>query len=351
MSRLVVVVPLVEGTRKRAEVDQARPRLEGEMVDVLRSAVERAVRAPSSHNTQPWSFRIDGEAVRLYADASRRLPHVDPDGRELVISCGAALFTLEVAIAHLGYEPRVDALPDPSEPDLIAVVTLGPARRPSVLAEKLFEAIPHRRTNRRTFYERAVPETVISAIAAAAASEGARLVRIAADDERAEVADLLARADVVQFHDKGFRRELATWFRPNGSQHRDGMPGYSLGFGDLSSRLAGLVLRRFDLGRSRASRSRELVASSPLLGAIVTDGDGPRDWVRAGRALQRALLLATAEGVSVSFLNQAVEVPELRDDLRTLIGAEGIPQLLLRFGYAPQARPVPRRPLAEVLVA
>ena len=128
------------------------------------------------------------------------------------------------------------------------------------------------------------------------------------------------------------------------------MPGYSLGFGNLSSKLAGSVLRRFDLGRSQVSKSRKLATSSPLLGLIVTDGDEPRDWVYAGRALQRILLEATSEGVSASFLNQAVEVPQFRDQLRGLVGSSGSPQLLLRFGYAPQARPVPRRPLAEVLV-
>jgi nitroreductase len=277
------------------------------MVDELQIAVEQAVRAPSSHNTQPWSFRVEGNVVGLYADVRRRLPSVDSEGRELVISCGAALFTLEVAIAHLGYEPQVDVLPDPQTPELIAMVTAGPDRPPSEPADKLFKAIPYRRTK--------------------------------------------ARADVIQFKDKAFRHELAARFRPNSSRRSDGMPGYALGFGGLSSRLATFAVRWFDLGRSQAAKSRRLLAASPLLGAIVTDGDEARDWVRAGRALQRVLLLATVEGVSVSFLNQAVEVPELRKELWRLIGPEGSPQLLLRFGYAPQVRPAPRRPLAEVLVA
>jgi hypothetical protein len=321
------------------------------MVDELQIAVEQAVRAPSSHNTQPWSFRVEGNVVGLYADVRRRLPSVDSEGRELVISCGAALFTLEVAIAHLGYEPQVDVLPDPQTPELIAMVTAGPDRPPSELADKLFKAIPYRRTNRQPFYARPVPEALIAGLAGAAASEGARFVAITAGDERAGLADLLARADVIQFKDKAFRHELAARFRPNSSRRSDGMPGYALGFGGLSSRLATFAVRWFDLGRSQAAKSRRLLAASPLLGAIVTDGDEARDWVRAGRALQRVLLLATVEGVSVSFLNQAVEVPELRKELWRLIGPEGSPQLLLRFGYAPQVRPAPRRPLAEVLGA
>jgi hypothetical protein len=316
----------------------------------LAAAVEHAVRAPSTHNTQPWRFRVDENAVRVYADASRKLSTVDPEGRELVISCGAALFNLELAVAHLGCRPRVEILPDPRQADLIAVVTAGAHRRPSERVETLFGAIRHRRTNRRAFYRRAVPEALTAELAAAAESEGASLVAVPAG-ERDAVGELLTRADLIQFEDKGFRRELAHWFRPNRSRRRDGMPGYVLGLGDIASFFAPAALRWLDLGRSQAARNRQLVDSSPQLGVLVTDGDGRAEWVRAGRALQHVLLLATAAGASVSFLNQALEVPELRDELRELVGTTRTPQLLLRFGYAPQARPAPRRPLAEVLVA
>ena len=111
---------------------------------------------------------------------------------------------------------------------------------------------------------------------------------------------------MTQFKDKRFRRELAAWFRPNGSRQRDGIPGYALGFGQLASRFAAFAVRWLDLGRSQAAKTRDLVDASPLLAAIVTDGDEPADWVRAGRALERVLLLATAEGAAASFLNQAL---------------------------------------------
>jgi hypothetical protein len=99
--------------------------------DELRFAVEQAVLAPSSHNTQPWQFRLDGDTVELYADRDRVMHVIDPQDRELVISCGAALLNIELAIQHcarrsaesssstgapqvllrLGYAPRTRATP------------------------------------------------------------------------------------------------------------------------------------------------------------------------------------------------------------------------------------------------
>jgi hypothetical protein len=154
---------------------------------------------------------------------------------------------------------------------------------------------------------------------------------------------------VIHFGDRRFRRELAAWFIPNRSKRDDGIPGYALGFGDLGSRLAPVAVRTLDLGRSQASKSRKLTASAPLLALLTTDHDAAADWLRAGRALQRVLLEATAAGVSVSFLNQPLEIPELRAAVRRLVGVEGAPQLLLRLGYGPRARPTPRRPVADVM--
>src|SRR5690242_4716936 len=74
--------------------------------DRLRAALGYAVLAPSSHNTQPWRFALREDSVEVYADRSRALRVVDPDGRELAISCGAALFHLRLAMRALGYARR-----------------------------------------------------------------------------------------------------------------------------------------------------------------------------------------------------------------------------------------------------
>jgi nitroreductase len=319
------------------------------VVDQLRFALERAVRAPSSHNTQPWRFGLRSGAIDVYADRERQLPVVDPVGRELVMSCGAALLNLELALAHLGRAADVELLPEPAEPDLLARVRLGGERPPTADQERLFEAIDKRRTNRRPFSATPLPsDTVLLALEGAARAEGARFVRIA-DEVRVRVADLVAEGDRRLYADRRFRSELAAWCRPNRSGRPDGIPGYALGFGDAASLLAPLALRAFNLGRSQAAKSRGLAAAAPLLALIETDGDTTQEWLRAGRALQHVLLEATAAGISASFLNQPVEVPELRTELQRVVNGSGAPQLLLRLGYGPDVRPTPRRPLEDVV--
>lgn len=308
-----------------------------------------AMLAPSSHNTQPWRFRIRDGAAELFADRGRRLPVVDPDGRELTISCGAALFFLRLAVRHFGRQAVVEPFPDREELDLLARVRLGPPQPPAPDEEILFEAIPKRRTNRGPFGTKRPPGWLLSALGEVAADEGAWLRRVEGEELRHAVAALVSEGDRLQLADREFRTELAHWLHPNRSHTRDGIPGYALGFGNLASYMGPLVVRTFDTGRGQAARDRHLAEGSPVLAVLGTDEDTVPAWLQAGQALARVLLRARSENVWAAFLNQPVEVTELRPRLAALLGG-GWPQLLLRMGYGAEPVPTPRRPLSEVMI-
>src|SRR4051812_21809118 len=127
---------------------------------VVVRAAEGARLAPSIHNTQPWRLRLTASSLDLHADGSRRLDVLDPRGRQLLISCGAALFNARVAIAAAGYSPLVHRLPDPNDPSLVARVAVGPPRGYLPLAA-LDDYIPRRHTNRRAFVADSVPLALI----------------------------------------------------------------------------------------------------------------------------------------------------------------------------------------------
>ena len=112
--------------------------------------ITTAARAPSVHNTQPWRFRVGPDTVELWCDPRRKL-RVDPSGREMLISCGAALFGLRLAVRSLGYLPIVELLPDPGRLRLMARVSIGIAAPISGRERHLLQAVPHRHTHRGPF--------------------------------------------------------------------------------------------------------------------------------------------------------------------------------------------------------
>lgn len=322
---------------------------EGRPIEKLAYLLRYAVQAPSSHNSQPWLFRLAGDTLELRADRSRSLPVVDPRGRELVLSCAATLYHLRTAIRHYGYEAAVELLPEPDDADLLARVGLGPARPPTYEEKLRFWAIPARHTNRHPFEPRPLRDELLARLVEIAEAEGAWLALVTDPGERRALAELVAEGDVRQLHDRSFRRELGSWLH-RGTHTRDGIPARALGVPRLLSPLAPFAVRAFNLGRSAAARDRELAEHSPVLAVVGTTGDDARDWLQAGQALDAVLLEAARDEVSASFLNQPVEVDELRLRVTDLLGRQGYAQAIVRLGYGPAVTATPRRSPRDVLL-
>lgn len=314
------------------------------------AALRFAVLAPSSHNTQPWLFRVSDQAIELWLDRSRGLPVADPEDRELTLSCGAALYHLRLALTTFGVGHAVQLLPDADDPDLAARIALSGDIQPSELERELFRQIPLRRTNRFPFDPAPLPGTLVRELVHAAEAEGAWAAMVEDEEDKGWLADLIAAADRRQLADKRFRRELAAWTRPNASHRGDGIPGYGLGLGTVASMGAPLVIRTFDMGHGRAAHDRDLALGSPALAVLGTRDDSPVELLRGGAALARMLLLARVSGVFASYLNQPVEVEELRPEVERLVQAAGRAQLILRLGRGHPVAPTPRRRLEEVLI-
>lgn len=308
----------------------------------LETLVLAASLAPSSHNTQPWLLRVDGHVVDVLADRTRALPVNDPHDRELTISCGCALFNLRVAAAAVGLEARVDVLPDAADADHLARVHLSSAVVTQPDGE-LQSALTERRTYRRRFAATAVgPETVL-VLADAVTREGAVLNVLETDDQRLRAAALVAAGDEALWANPSWRRELAAWMHPR-------RRGDGLTLPALAVPVAQLVVRSFDMGHGVAAKDRHLADGSPLLAVLSTAGDEARDWLAAGQALQRLLLVGVQRGLQASYLNQPVQVSALRPAVQQLTGRPGFAQLLLRMGVPADTLPAaPRRPMTDII--
>jgi hypothetical protein len=318
----------------------------------LRFLLAYAILAPSSHNSQPWRFKICTDCVELYADRSRRLPVVDPQDRELIISCGAALGHLQVALRRFGYAADVQAFPDPIDRDLLARIGMGARHVPEPRDERLFRSLIARHTSRKPFHPARIPSWVLAQLEAVVLPPGVWLKIVSDGESREALVQLIARADRDQLADPCFRRELAYWIRPHADYNppsNDGMSGASLGMPGLIADLGPFPVHTFDTGVLVAARERQLAINSPLLVVLGAKEDTPLFWLQTGQTLSDLLLYVTSEGIVASYLNAPLEIAELRTQVAEALGQDSYPQLIIRLGYSDPPDPTPRRPLAEVI--
>ncbi len=306
-----------------------------------------AARAPSIFNTQPWLFRVTRFKIELYPDPGRRL-RGDLGGREMVISCGAALFGLRLAIRSLGYQPVVRLLPDPDQPRLLAQVKLG-EQAPITEAEKaMVNALPHRHTHRGPFSAGPLPRGLLIRLQHDAVAEHAALALIDTQVGYAQLCAIVAQATRAASVDERARADVRRWVRLPGSTARDGVPAGAIASQHGVAEPGRLAQRDLDLGRGIAG----LEADGPRPAAtavLITSADTPLDWLRTGQALHRMLAHAASQWVFANLLSQPLEVPASRALIRSRLGLPGAPQLILQLGVARTAMPTARRPPAELV--
>lgn len=313
----------------------------------LEFLVSYAVLAPSTHNTQPWLFRVRQDGIDLFADGTRRLAVADPQGRELVISCGAALYNLRVALGHFGFRFDCRHLPDPSQPDLLASIDVRRRGETSAADAVLISAMLARRTNRGALASDRLPDTLLERLQQIAGAHSCRLTWVR-PEQRTALTGLIARAAREQMHHKAYRQELARWLHSDYADAPDGMPGYAVGEGGVTSLIAPWLVQLLDVGRGEAVKECGLATDAPVLAVLGTVTDTARDWLATGEALAAILLRARIHGVWASFFNGALELPGLRDEVAALTGIAS-PHMIARFGYGTAVRATPRRAAEEVI--
>ncbi|MEV4642938.1 nitroreductase [Actinoplanes sp. NPDC049548] len=302
--------------------------------------VRAATAAPSLHNSQPWRFRIGDDHVDVYADSTRQLSILDPLGRELMVSVGAALFTLRLAIRNAGYLPVLDLFPSGDDSRLVSRVWAGRRLAPTSRVASLAMAVERRHTNRLPFARAALPASAVERLVVAAHLEGAALA-LANPVGRDAILGMSRAADRRLRGRYGYDGELARWTGLRNGR-RDGVPRSAIGPSDA---LGVLPIRDFALPQ----RDSVEFEPHPAIAVLATRGDGTAQWVKSGQALQRVLLTATGLGLATTPISQPVEVPAVRSlltDTRTGTWA----QMVLRIGYGRPVPATPRRPVTDVLL-
>lgn len=318
-----------------------------------RAAIEQAVtfgvQAPSVHNTQPWRWVFRAGALELHADRTRQLAALDPDGRSVLLSCGAALELARLGLAAAGWESTVERV---VEGDLLA--RIRPVRRGPVPPETVdrARAAELRHTDRRPFGADPVPDPTIDALLAAAVGDGVYAYAVRRSDERLDLAVVFSWADQVESADPAYRAELAHWTRSADARAADGIPAESVPHLSAGApRHTEVPVRDFEAGITGGQPLVDIIDEQPLYLVVFTVGDDAAARLRAGEAYARVSVEAQRLGLASSALTQAVDLPAVRERFRVLMDWPDHPQMVLRAGF-PGGGPMPatgRRPLTEVL--
>jgi nitroreductase len=314
----------------------------------MRDLIRYAALAASGHNTQPWLFRIGEGRIDILPDFSRRTPVVDPDDHHLFASLGCAAENLALAAGARGRPGELRF--EPSGEGSVAFAFGGGSETSSAL----FDAIPMRQSTRSDYDGKPVSPPDLQALAAAAAVPGVNLILITDRAQIDRVRDLVVAGNSAQMSDPAFVRELKAWLRFSPRQAiatGDGLFSASTGNPTLPAWLGPSMFDWvFKAGAENDKYARQL-ASSAGIAVFVSQKDDREHWVLAGRACQRFALQATALGLKHAFVNQPVEVAELRPELASFIGLPGRrPNLVMRFGLGPALAFSARRPVESIML-
>jgi hypothetical protein len=328
--------------------------LDPQIAQILRKAAIQATRAPSVHNTQPWRLTLTPGGLQLGVDWTRRLRVLDPTGRQLLISCGCALFNARVSAEHSGYRlavvPAVDAMLGSSSPGSDAPIAdlsiAGPVVGISPIGG-LDALIELRQTNRRRFSDESVDDSLIELLTRAAADEGALLVHVRHLEQRLAIARLTQHADRDQNGDPAYRAELRAWTSTDPGR-LDGVPAEAVPHVGAQTH-DDIPIRDFDSSGAGGLPGNTESSVRQCVLVLATEEDTPAAWLSAGQALERVWLEATRNGYTMSLFTQPIEVAWIREALRAELQMSAQPHMVIRIGRAPRTPATRRRRLVEVI--
>lgn len=312
----------------------------GTIPDQLRFLIQYALLAPSSHNTQPWKFRISQNQIEVFADQSRWLKIADTDKREMYLSVGCALENLLIAATNFGFGVQTDYFPLGGNEELVARLTLNQTK--DIKRENdLIEFIPYRSTFHENFSDKEIPQEILNKIGSCCVDEGINLYLTNAENIREKVDKLIAQSDAEQFATPEFREELAYWIG-------QGVFGNSW----LMSQIGSLAVAYLNLGKSTSKSDVNVLQSASHLGLLSSEKNDRISQVKTGQIFERIYLTARKYNLGIRPMSQIVQVPECKEKLKKLIPTpEDFPQQPFLLGFAEFSEShTPRRSMEEVLI-
>lgn len=301
--------------------------------DKIRFLLKFAVLAPSTHNSQPWLFKIQENSCKIYFDPALRLPQADPRGRDLYISLGSALENLVLAAKYFRIYKDVTYYADGQNNLAAEVVFQEPAenKNPDLSYEKLVEAIKKRSNARGVFEQKPVPDDFLKNISLAAReylSPDLRIDMIRGLPTIKKISSLTAKGLKIAYRNSNFRKEMSSWMHSSMTKALDGIPGYALKMPFILSFIVPTAVRFLNLGSILAKLNYKSLSSAPLICIISAKENNPIVWLKTGQLAERLMLEFTAAGLKTSIFVSAIEMGDLYKSLQEILSTDFTPHLL-----------------------
>ena len=288
------------------------------------------VLAPSSHNSQPWSFKVEETCIKLFVEQTRRLPVGDANGRQLYISLGCAIENITTAADYYGYSTSVDFN---GGNDCVATVRFV-KKTMSADPNHLIFSIQKRMVNRSKYQDKQVEPQILNSFKKQE-KQNLKITVITDSEVKNKLADIALTATSTSMSDPAFREELSHYVIANTSAKKFGMPGFSLGFPTLISYLAPFMLKTFNMSKLSNKQDEPLLKKfTPYMIVISTKEDSQKEWIEIGRTFQKMFLIAPSHGISFAVWAAPIQIGEYYRDMQKILGIEYRPQMFFRMGYA-----------------
>lgn len=320
----------------------------GTLKEKIKFLVKYAVLAPSSHNSQPWRFKINDIGLELFGEEKRKLKIADPDDCLLYFALGCALENLAVAAAHFGLDVR-NEYPKENE-EKIRVFFEEKENQGSADAEDLFFFVSKRRVN-RSAYEDKIPEDFLRSTRESCGQDDFFTVAIKDKEEKRRLVDLIMESRLDFFDNKKFRREMSEYKRNNFSFSYTGMPGFTMGFSSAASLFAPFMIRHVNVMKFIYKKEiKHLNDETPVFVVLCGGKDDKEAWIKSGRLFERIFLRAQKQGLSADVEMSPILKEEYWKKLQEIAGTGQRPRICFRLGFAKQpSEHSPRLPAGQVI--
>ncbi len=322
--------------------------------DTLKFLLKFAILAPSTHNSQPWKFKIIENRIEVYIDRGvYTIVEADPIGRDLYMSIGAMLQNLLIVSRFYGLLESCIITPSATNgPVAIFTYTQDPVE-PDKSLRPLTAAIPRRLNARGIFLPRPLPSDLIDDLANSPLEHSASAsLKIITDSEKVHrIARLTQQGLRLAYKNPSFRKEMSRWIHSSSTSKKDGLPGYSLKMPWLLSFVLPTIIRFFDIGAFLGKKNYDSIITAPAIGVFTAPQGNLATWIAIGRWFEHVSLQLVAHNFYTSVFVASIEMGNLAVSLQNIIQSADTPQFLFCIGAMQSVPPhSPRHSVEEKLM-